>query len=238
MIKQQKIILKSIIDELPKDNNVLGIILFGSVARKKSDQYSDIDIYIILKKKAGYSRLNFVKNGIRVDVILDTIDEMNSFLKEEKYNVKRITSNMLAHGKIIYQTRNDVKGVIKEAKNNLKLRTKYNNDEILMHKYSIDDFWGEVQRDIKNKNYLAFGLDSQLLLNNIIELFLKFHEEFLRQPNEMFIVLSKIDKNFAKNIDQFYRTGNIKAKLNILSKLVSYIYDETNGPLPQKWMIK
>jgi hypothetical protein len=49
--------------------------------------------------------------------------------------------------------------------NNLKLKTKYKKGEILMHKYSIDDFWGEVQRDIKNNDYLAFGLDSHLLIS-------------------------------------------------------------------------
>jgi hypothetical protein len=60
-----------------------------------------------------------------------------------------------------------------------------------MHKYSIDDFWGEVQRDIKNKDYLAFGLDSHLLISNIIEIFLRLNGEFLRQPNEMIRVLKK-----------------------------------------------
>jgi len=32
---------------------------------------------------------------------------------------------------------------------------------------------------------LAFGLDSHLLVTNIMELFLKLNGEFLRQPNEM-----------------------------------------------------
>ena len=49
--EEQKTILKPIIEKLPKNKNVWGIILFGSVSRKKNDRYSDIDIYIILKKK-------------------------------------------------------------------------------------------------------------------------------------------------------------------------------------------
>ena len=47
-----------------------------------------------------------------------------------------------------------------------------------MHKYSIDDFLGEIRRDLKNQDIIAFNLDSQLLMNNIIELFLKLEVIF------------------------------------------------------------
>ena len=107
-----------------------------------------------------------------------------------------------------------------------------------MHKYSIDDFWGEVRRDIKNGDYTAFGLDSQLLLNNIIELFLKLKGEFGRKPNEMFKILSKLDKKFAYKIKNFYKASNMKAKKEILGELVVYIDKKSNGLLPEKWAIK
>src|SRR3989338_652313 len=175
---------------------------------------------------------------MRVDIILDTSKETESFLKEDKFNIRRNTSHMLANGKIFYRANNDLNRVIAKAKRNLKLRTKYNNEEILMHKYSIDDFWGEVQRDIKNQDYTAFGLDSQLLLNNIVELFLKLHGGFFSQPNEMFKILSKLDKKFAYKIKNFYKASNMKAKKEILGELVVYIDKKSNGLLPEKWAIK
>ncbi len=230
-------IYKEVVNKYKNNKNVLGVVLFGSVARNKFDQYSDIDIYILLKKKINYSRLNFIKYNIQVDIILNTVSEAKNFLKEEKYGVRRNTSHMLAHSKIIYQAGNDLEKIIMEAKNNLKLRTKYNNDEILMHKYSIDDFWGEVRRDIRNKDYTAFGLDSQLLLNNIIELFLKLKGEFWKQPNEIFKTLNKSDKKFAEKIKNFYKTNNMESG-GKLAELVAYIYKKSNGVLPQKWTIK
>src|SRR3989338_4968710 len=175
---------------------------------------------------------------MRVDIILDTSKETESFLKEDKFNIRRNTSHMLANGKIFYRANNDLNRVIAKAKRNLKLRTKYNNEEILMHKYSIDDFWGEVQRDIKNQDYTAFGLDSQLLFNNIVELFLKLHGGFFSQPNEMFKTLSKIDKNFATKIENFYKATALKTKKKILAQLVTYIYKKSHGSLPQEWTIK
>lgn len=231
-------ICNDIVKQYKPDKNVLGILLFGSAARNKFDQYSDADIYILLNKKGVFSRSNFMKNGIRVDIILNTIKEVGSYLKEDRNHVRRITSHMLAYGKILFQRERNLEKIQTIAKSNLKLKTKYKKDEILMHKYSIDDFWGEVQRDIKNKNYLAFGIDSHLLISNIMELFLKLNGEFLRQPNEMREVLKRLDRKFSDLIENFYKANNIQGKKQTLFNLVEYIYIKSKGPLPQKWFLK
>ena len=231
-------ITNNVVEKYKQDKNVLGIMLFGSAARNKFDQYSDIDIYIIWSAKGKFARSNFIASGIRVDIIADTLEEANYFLKDDKNNIKRNTSHMLAHGIILFQRGNKCEAIKREAQKNLRLKTKYKNDEILMHKYSIDDFWGEVQRDIKNKDYVAFGLDSQLLMNNLIELIIKVNGEFLRQPNEMKKLLEGLDKKFAKQVEDFYKTDSILNKKRILSNLVKYVYGKTNGPLPEKWLIK
>lgn len=238
MEKTMQEIYMKVVNDYKKDKNILGIILFGSVVRNVSDRRSDVDIYILLKEKGDYSRINFVQNTVRVDIILDTIKETEAYLKKDEFNFRRNTSHMLAHGKILYQTTTDAEKMIRKAKKNLMLPTKYTENEILMHKYSIDDFWNAVQRDIENENIVAFGFDSQLLLNNIIELFLKLHGKFLRQPNEMKDVFEKLDKTFAQNIQSFYTANDLKTKQKVLAELVSYSYKQSKGELPQTWFIK
>lgn len=231
-------ICDDVVKEYKPDKNVLGILLFGSAARNKFDQYSDVDIYILLNKKSVFSRSNFIKNGVRVDIILNTIKEAREYLKEDRNNLRRITSHMLAYGETLFQRGKNLEKIQTIAKNNLKLKTKYKKGEILMHKYSIDDFWGEVQRDIKNKDYLAFGIDSYLLISNIVELFLKLNGEFLRQPNEIMNVLKKLDKEFSDQIENFYKVNDIRNKEQTLSNLVEYIYRKSKGPLPKRWFLK
>ncbi|MDO8443423.1 MAG: nucleotidyltransferase domain-containing protein [Candidatus Azambacteria bacterium] len=230
-------ICSSIVEQYKQDKNVLGVMLFGSAARNKFDQYSDIDIYILLNKKGKFSRINFIKNGIRVDIILNTIAEAKEYLKKDKNALKRITSHMIACGVILFQRRKVLKKIQSVAKNNLQLKTKYKSSEVLMHKYSIDDFWGEVQRDAQNEDYLAFNLDSHLLVNNIIELFLKLNGKFLKQPNEMFGLLNKLDSNFCSILKNFYIANSIDQKKDILEKLVNYIYKKSGGSLPQRWKV-
>jgi len=231
-------ICNDVVKQYKQDKNVLGILLFGSAARNKFDKYSDVDIYVLLDKKGKFSRSNFVKNGLRVDIIFNTIEEAKNYLKEDSNNLRRITSHMLANGKILFQRQRNLENIQTIAKNNLKLKTKYKKSEILMHKYSIDDFWGEVQRDIENKDHLAFGIDSHLLISNIVELFLKLNGEFLRQPNEMMKVLKKLDRKFSGQIENFYKASNIQNKKQILLNLVEYIYKKSKGPLPSKWFLK
>ena len=213
-------------------------MLFGSFARNKSDKFSDVDFYILLKKSIGFSRHNFVSHGYRVDIILNKLEDAMKYLKTDKGNIKRITSHMLAHGIIIFSRTKDLVGLQKIAQTNLNSITKKNKVSLLMHKYSIDDFWGETQRDIKNKDYTAFGMDSYLLISNIIELLLEYKGKYLKQPNEMSKVLNKEDKKIASDIEKFYRSNNIKEKKNTLEKLVRTIYKKTGGPLPRDWKIK
>lgn len=229
---------RDIISEYQDDKNVVGVMLFGSLTRNKFDEYSDVDIFILLSKKGEKSRANFIKNGIRVDIIFNTVKEARQYLKEEAFSVRRNTSHMLAYGNIVYQSDNTLQNLQDIAKENLTQKTKSSEGEILMHKYSIDDFWGETQRDLKNNDEIAFGLDSQLLLNNIIELFLKTHGEYFRQPNEMSAIFEKTDKDFYTKLKEFCLAKSMPEQKDILSSLVEYIYGRTGGCLPKRWEIK
>jgi len=238
MTKQNQGIAKYLVDKYKEDKNVLGIAVFGSAAKDESDKYSDVDIYIILKKLGKFSRINYVKNNVRVDIILSTLKETNAYLDSDKRSLKRITSDMLADGIIIFDRENTLKNVIKTAKNNMRQKTKCSKEEILMHKYSIDDFWGETQRDVKNNDYFAFGVDSQLLINNIVELFLKINGFALPQPKKISGLLNQLDSRLAALINGFYRENILEAKGKVLGEIVDYIYKATGGPLPDKWHIK
>jgi predicted nucleotidyltransferase len=238
MTKQNQEIVNEIVDKYKEDKNVLGVAIFGSVAKGESDKHSDVDIYIILKKLGKFSRVNFVKNTVRVDIILSTLKETNAYLKSDRRSLKRITSDMLANGMILFDQKNTLKNIIKTAKNNLRQKTKYSKGEILMHKYSIDDFWGETQRDMENNDYLAYGVDSQLLINNVLELFLKINGCAMPQPKKMSGLLNKLDARLSALVSNFYRESNLELKEVILAKIVDYIYGVSGGRLPDRWHIK
>jgi len=231
-------IYEELAEQYKLDKNVLGIALFGSVARGKSDEYSDIDIYIILKTKIDYSRKSFLEDGVRVEILFDTVDDAFEFLEEDKYSIHKNTSHMLAHAKILYKASDDLDKIIEIAKNNLEMPAKYSNDEILMHKYSINDFWIDINRNCKNKNTVAFEINSSLLVKNIIELFLKVKGGYLKQPNEMGDYLKSIDSHFGELIAKYCEVIKLDNKIEIMSDIIKYLHKISGGPLPEEWSVK
>ncbi len=231
-------ICKYLLDRYHSDKNIIGCMVFGSAIRGGYDKYSDVDIYVILSKKQEHSRENFIYSNKRLDVLFDTVADLKTYLRAEQANIRRPVSHMLAHGQILTDTSGQVRDLKNKASKNLLIKTKYSSAELLMHKYSIDDFWGEVQRDAKNKDSLALALDSQLLINNVIEMLCKLRGKYLRQPREMSGLLRELDKLWAGLIVKFLKSGNLKQKLNLLSRIIRRTYTLAGGPMPRHWSIK
>jgi predicted nucleotidyltransferase len=219
------------------DKNVLCIALFGSAAKHQDDAFSDIDIYIVLKKRAKSSRINFLREGKKVDVILSTLKETVEYLDSDKGSLKRVTSDMLANAVVLFDRADTLKKLIKVAKENLRIKTKYTKKEILMHKYSIDDFLGEAQRDAAIGDDLAFAMDSQLLINNVLELCFKMKGLVLPQPNKIKDILGRIDGPLSALIDELYAKSDPSEKCEVLIKIVGRVYGITGGELPDRWSV-
>jgi predicted nucleotidyltransferase len=239
MTSQEKnIVLNEIVDKYKKQADVIGVLAFGSFVRGNFDLYSDIDIYVLTAKKPSYVREGYTLQNTRVDVTLDEEQEAYEFLKREGHSVRRIFSHMLANGHILYEKKSALKKVQQLAKKNLEGKTIYNNDELLMHLYSIDDFYGEVLRFSKTKDTFSFEQSVVLLINNTIECLLKIKGEYLRRPNELREIIKKSDLTFWRSLEAVYHSKNNLNKVRNLGKLVRRIETLAKGPLPDHWKIR
>jgi predicted nucleotidyltransferase len=230
--------LDQLIAKLSRDTNVLGVLLFGSQARGMADRFSDTDIYVLVSKKGTYARLNYLANGMRFDIFFDPVNELRQYLHDEHHNVRRITSHMLAHGAILFERGRELSKLQLVAKANLRTKTTYSREELLMHKYSIDDFWGEVQRDYLSGDAMSFGMNCQLLIANVTELILKLHGGFFCPSREMNQLLYSLDPRFEKLAQEFYKTTLGKKRVQVLGRIVYYAYAVSGGALPKRWGLK
>ena len=91
-------------------DNLLKIILFGSVARGEADKYSDIDVLVILKDCHFKNKMDIW--GINADVILDMGFNENAYLQampmsEESsagLNYYALMLNVNNEGVVLYDT--------------------------------------------------------------------------------------------------------------------------------------
>jgi predicted nucleotidyltransferase len=226
-----------VIEEFGTKKDVLAVFIFGSAIRGGFDRYSDVDFFVLLKRKRTYSRKNFLFEGVRADILFETEKDIEKYLATDKGNVRRIASHMLAHSKIIFARDGSGKKLQAMAKRNLKGKTRYTRSEILMHLYSIEDFLGAAKRDAERGDIVAFELDSHLLVNNAIELLLKFEGEYLRQPREMRDIFGKTDPGFVSLLERLYGTIVLGDKAGILEELTEYAYRKAGGPMPDSWEV-
>ncbi|PIZ99309.1 MAG: hypothetical protein COX77_01905 [Candidatus Komeilibacteria bacterium CG_4_10_14_0_2_um_filter_37_10] len=237
MNKKIEQIYSELISHYQTNLNNIGYLAFGSAARGQEDENSDIDFYIITKKKPQHYRENFIYKGQRIDILFDSVLELEKYLENEKNNLRRPVANMIYNSKLVLAKTGAVIMLMKKSKIVLQSKIKYSKSEVLMHKYSLDDFLGEAIRDYKTKNIFAFTLDAQLIIDNSVELFCKLNNITLTQPREMLNKIFKKDKKFAGLIREYSAIINSRNRLNSLKKIVKYIYSISNGALPNKWSV-
>lgn len=99
-------ILEDIKNKLVSKINPKTIILFGSTAKGKADNDSDLDLFIVWDEKTGLSN---VKRRIELRKIIGLIDKPldiltcnSQELKKALEDEKSFTSSIVKEGKIIY----------------------------------------------------------------------------------------------------------------------------------------
>lgn len=235
-------VFKRLCDQLlrrvTRDQAVVGVLVFGSAIRGPFDQYSDIDFYILRKRQGPEARRNERIGSRRLDIIIQTITETKKTLRIEYGTVRRPLSQMLASGRILWSRTDDLVRLKRRAQQNLRAPTRFRQDEILMHLYSIEDFFDALRRDRKERDVIAFGVDSELLIGNLVELFLKLHRSYFRPPREMAATLLNIDRRVARLLRQYYCASSFSSRVRVLTTLVHLLQQMTGGPLPRRWVIR
>ncbi len=101
--------------------DLISIILFGSVARGKANRYSDIDFCVVTKKNKESEKYKIMKLFHRnCDLIMRTEKELAGYL----YNLSALDLEIVQDGRLVYGT--DVmkkqKKVFEEVKKKYRLK--------------------------------------------------------------------------------------------------------------------
>jgi hypothetical protein len=95
MIKIHEILGKGLIKKVEKDKDVLAIILFGGVVKRKN--YSDVDVCIVLRPE-NYNNLFISKKKLQYAVTLDEKFDVQIFQQLPLY----IRMRIIKEGKILF----------------------------------------------------------------------------------------------------------------------------------------
>ncbi|HVX58107.1 MAG TPA: hypothetical protein VG964_00030 [Candidatus Saccharimonadales bacterium] len=229
--------LEPIVDKYKANDNTAGLLLFGSAFFGRNDKYSDIDIYVIGFKPAKISREQFKIGDQTFDVLFDCIDEVKKLISEEKNQIRRNVSLMVGNSKVIFQKSDEMEGLIRSAKECLATETTYSDEQRLMHRYSIEDFLSDAQRDFESMNWTGFWLNAGFVLQNCIEVVLKAAGDYFRKPSDTITQLNRLDPEFCALLKSFFELSDKSERANVLQELAARGLAKAGGPLPPNWKI-
>ena len=94
--------LNEFIQPYMNKEEVEAILLVGSYAVGNQNEYSDIDVYVILNDNANYrERGNKLVNGYLIEYFVNPIHKVREYLNEDKRGHGGSMANMLLHGHIL-----------------------------------------------------------------------------------------------------------------------------------------
>lgn len=242
MVEKWKIALKEFLKKYEEDDDVVGAILCGSYADGTYNEYSDIDVYLVLKADVTYfSRGSLESNSYLIEYFMNTKLGIKKFMEEEFNNFKHSTANMFAYGKIIY----DLDGSVKELQD---LALEYidkpfkniTSSKLDSNNYHLWDLLDELKVSLKEER-LDFHKIYYMLLNDIYDIYAEYlgvqkltktkiykiltDEEYRKKyhvfklPEEEFINLYLKCYNLDK-LDRMYKN---------IEELINYYYKKQGG---------
>ncbi len=154
MIEKWKLALKEFLRQYEDNDDVIGAMLCGSYAAGNQNEYSDIDVYLILKDNVNYQeRGNIDSNSYLIEYFMSPKSEIEKYMEKEFIDGKQVTANMLAYGKIIYDLDGSVKELQDEALSYIdRSIDNIKSEKLDMNNYHIWDNFDELKVCLKENN--------------------------------------------------------------------------------------
>ena len=160
MIKNVQKYVDFLFEELHLTNEVLGVLLYGSYVLNEEDEFSDLDILIIVEEnnKNICGRGNIIKDSNPIEYFIKTENDIYKELIDELENLEPAMRIELLTGTIIYEKYNTINKLIKRAKElNLMPYKPLSNIEIEGITITLRNQLNEINRkktNLKNQIYV------------------------------------------------------------------------------------
>jgi len=242
MVEKWKIALKEFLKRYEEDDDVVGAILCGSYATGNYNEYSDINVYLVLKNELYYQeRGNLDSNSYLIEYFINPVWKIKKYMQDEFTNNNLGTANMFAYGKIIYDVDGSVKALQDLALDYIdKPLNNITADKLDMNNYHLWDKLDELKVCLKENNP-QFNLVYYNLLGEVYDAY----SEYLSIPKLPETKIYKIltDEDFRRKYHVFKLPEDEFIKLYIkcfelqkpdimyktIEELINYYYNKQGG---------
>lgn len=227
---------RQFVDQQQQDDDIIGIILTGSMVHGTLDKHSDIDITMILRPDCAYrERGNTWIDGIEIEYFKNSPQQIRKYFQQERNSPH--TAHMLTHGEVVYQSDPIIDALIAEAKTHWATPPPaLASGQIEIAKYHLDDSLKDLHDCYENNDAMAASLLQFHLVDFCINIFCKHHHIFRAKIKGLHTQLSDIDPKFAEMVQSML--GEKGSWDENWPHLQQYMAELLGGERPKEWVLR
>lgn len=214
-----------------------GSLLCGSYATGNQNQFSDIDVHILISNTQNWRERGMVKiDGFLIEYFINPIKKIRQEFREDYLDGGNASANMFGYGKILSDKNGSVKKLKTEALKFLKKEPlKVPPKKLALDFYGAWDLMDEIQSAKAEKrsfDLIYYELVKKLMylyykLNGIPKMSLAKTEKILSNPK--FAKQYHVQKLPDKKFSQLFLDAINDKKISSLTKLYDFVMAQSDG---------
>jgi len=213
-----------------------GALLCGSYATGNQNEFSDIDVHILISDTQNWRERGMVRtDGFLIEYFINPIKKIKQEFRDDYSDGGNASANMFGYGKILFDKNGNVKKLKQEALRFLKKTPKkITPQKLALDFYGAWDLMDELKCAIAEKrgfDLVYYELVKKLLtihfkLNGIAKISLAKTEKILSNPKfaKQYHIQKLPDQKFTK----LFLSALQNKKQNAIQKLFNFVMTESD----------
>lgn len=227
MVTKEKFqrVLELVVNDLKTEKDVLGILLFGSMALDETLGQSDIDLLVIIQ--GTYRKRRFIVNHVPVDITYGPLKNIERRLERTLINCIRV----FKEGKILYDKKGDLKLLKRRAEAIYKAGPRnLTKNEMDLARFRLS----EVLKDINEIPDPAVAVQMMnVFFEDLLGFYFSFHGNWQPKRKHIFRQLARDDPHLNHICRLFLVTGKVQDKCKLIKRVADYILKPAGGVLEE-----
>ncbi len=213
-----KKIVESFIEELKRNDDVRGILLFGSYARGDQRPTSDVDILVLVRE--GAWRDVFDREGQAFEMVYASFDLAKDFYTKNPNDAVQQWTD----GKIVYdpdEQMDQLKSFVDGIRN--KGIPQMTEKQIHHLRFDKEDKLSAIEF-LKSNDLPTANLYLQGLCQELVELYFEIHQLWTPAPKQRLKKMRAIDKDAAELFDALYQSNTFEDQFENTKKVIERLF--------------
>jgi len=233
---------RKFIDECSFKNDVEVVFLTGSYAKGLSDEFSDVDLFIILSEDVNYrERGNKLIDGFLIEYFANPFRQIKSYIEDEAIYAQSSDINMILGGIVIYGSDNKAREAVEYCKKKLTENPRKMSEFAI--KNALYHLWDSF--DELNRAYTKKTPDFAAQFFGFVKIAYEHYSRYKGFPAPIFVKAHRWltdvdyfnkfgypaygDENFADMIKAAFKCENFAEMRSLAREIYEHVTDGMGG---------